>query len=151
MKSQSDGWDKLFDRSYFFDDGIFFNCRQCGCCCTGSPGVVRVNEHEIKRISQYLSLPLAQFKSEYLIPFGDGFSIREDQQCRCLFYENGCAIYPVRPSQCKTYPFWVSNMRSHEKWREVMSRCPGIGKGDLFSKGEIIELLDLTFYPKTKR
>ncbi len=45
---------RLDQRSYFFDAGIRFECRRCGACCTGDPGVVRVNEQEIAEIAAYL-------------------------------------------------------------------------------------------------
>lgn len=37
---------RLDQRSNFFDAGIRFECRRCGACCTGDPGIVRVNERE---------------------------------------------------------------------------------------------------------
>jgi hypothetical protein len=53
-------------------------------------------------------------------------------------------IYPVRPLQCRTYPFWFQNLRSEKKWRLTGTACPGIGQGRRYSKDEILALLQLT-------
>ena len=141
MKNSWNVPEELRNRSYFFDNGIFFRCRRCGHCCTGTPGVVRVNASEIAEIARFLSLAEDRFISEHLVKFEDGFSIREDGQGRCLFFNEGCAIYPVRPRQCKTYPFWFNNLRSFQNWSAVVAECPGIGEGRLFSKEEILQLI----------
>jgi len=129
----------LCHRPYFFDDGIFFQCRQCGHCCTGSPGIVRVARDEIPRIAEFLSLSPNVVESQYLVVYKDGLSIGEDEAGRCVFYENGCRIYPVRPLQCRSFPFWVTCLRSHEKWMEISRECPGIGTGRFFSKEHILQ------------
>ena len=133
--------DPLRDRRYFFDDGIRFSCRRCGNCCTGDPGTVYVDSEKAAEVADYLALPFSAFKTKYLYPFRDGFSIREDSDGRCLFYRDGCLIYPVRPLQCQTFPFWFSTLRSHEKWLRVAAQCPGIGQGRLYTKEKILEII----------
>jgi hypothetical protein len=41
-----------------------------------------------------------------------------------------CAVYPVRPIQCRTFPFWRENLRSHEEWERLSQFCPGIDAGE---------------------
>lgn len=137
----SDITEPLRNRPYFFDAGIFFQCRRCGRCCSGDPGVVYVSEYEIEEIARFLLIPVSGFIRQFLYPYKDGYSIYEDTRGRCLFYENGCVIYPVRPSQCRTFPFWFDNLRSRQKWLRVEKDCPGIGKGDFFPKEKILQLL----------
>jgi uncharacterized protein len=132
---------RLFNRSYFFDQGIHFECQQCGVCCTGDPGIIYVGKDELARISEYLSVQVSFFIEKYLYPIKNGYSIREHADGRCFFYENGCTIYPVRPNQCKTYPFWFENLRSAKKWKRICKECPGIGCGPLYSKEQILELV----------
>lgn len=50
-----------------------------------------------------------------------------------------CAIYTVRPAQCRTWPFWPENLSSRADWRSAGERCPGIdGPGAAqFSAAEI--------------
>lgn len=134
--------DQFFQHRYFFDNGLQFECRQCGRCCTGDPGLVRVTPGEIKAISEYLGIARSLFIKQYLYPRREGFCINEDEGGRCLFYQDGCRVYPVRPMQCRTFPFWFDNLRSEKKWRQIAAECPGIGRGRLYSKFEILDILN---------
>lgn len=138
--------DSLKSREYFFDNGIRFACKQCGTCCTGESGIIYVDEQEITAIAEFVCLPREIFVQRCLYPFQDSYSIRETDDGRCIFYENGCAIYPVRPVQCRTYPFWFQNMRSEESWAGVCLQCPGIGKGPKHSKEEILECIGSSYH-----
>lgn len=130
-----------FHRTYFFDGGIRFSCRQCGQCCTGAPGLIRVSEAETAAIAAAVGMDVVQFARTCLKPFAGAVSIREHADGRCLFYENGCRIYPQRPSQCRTFPFWLRNLRSEDRWRQAMGECPGIGSGPVFTRAEILARL----------
>lgn len=135
----------LHARPYFFDDGLKFTCRQCGACCNGAPGIIYVGADEIEPVAHYLEVPYEIFVARCLYPFQDSYSIREDEDGRCIFYENGCAIYPVRPLQCRTFPFWFQNLRSVQDWRKVAVGCPGIGHGQLYTKAEIFTILESSY------
>ena len=128
-------------RPYFFDRGLRFSCRQCGGCCVGEPGTIYVSRTEMEAIAASLELSVDDFIVQYLYPFRDSYSIKEDAQGRCLFFDEGCAIYDIRPLQCRTYPFWFSNLRSEDRWRSVERQCPGVGSGRLYSKAEIFDLI----------
>ncbi|MBW2237679.1 MAG: YkgJ family cysteine cluster protein [Deltaproteobacteria bacterium] len=134
---------KLYNRSYFFDQGLRFECKRCGVCCTGDPGIIYIDKNEVARIAEYISVRDSRFIEKYLYPVRAGYSIRERADGRCLFYQDGCSIYPVRPSQCKTFPFWFENLRSSRIWRQVARECPGIGCGSLYSKEQILEIVQL--------
>jgi Fe-S-cluster containining protein len=56
-----------------------------------------------------------------------------------VFYDKevGCTVYPVRPRQCQTWPFWESNVVTPETWERTCDICPGSGKGELISAEEI--------------
>jgi uncharacterized protein len=132
---------KVQNRSYFFDKGIRFSCRQCGGCCTGEPGIVYADKDELTLIAQYLEMPREILEERFTNPFLDGFTIKEVEDGRCIFYENGCVIYPFRPLQCRTFPFWFQNMRSMKAWKEACKRCPGISEGRLYTKEEILRTI----------
>ena len=87
-------------------------------------------------------MDIDKFKGEFLYPFRDSFSIKEKDNYKCVFYENGCSIYSVRPNQCQTYPFWIKNMRSEANWENEKKQCMGIGKGKLYSEKEILDILE---------
>ena len=135
--------DQFLQHKYFFDNGLQFECRQCGRCCTGDPGLVRVTPGEIEAISRYLGIVRSFFIKQYLYTCQESFCIREDEKGRCLFYQDGCRIYPVRPMQCRTFPFWFDNLRSEKKWRQIAAECPGIGSGRSYSKSEILDILNI--------
>jgi Fe-S-cluster containining protein len=136
------------NRSYFFDKGLKFECAKCGSCCNGAPGIIIVLDEEISHISEFLELDRDLFIERCLYPYLDGYSIREDDTGRCIFFENGCAIYPTRPLQCRTFPFWFTNLRSEKTWKTASLSCPGIGKGRLYTKEELLEIImaSLNFY-----
>lgn len=143
--------DRTYDRSYFFDKGIRFECQQCGACCTGEPGIIYIDNDEVKEVAKYLSVQVSEFIETHLDPFKSGYSIREHADGRCLFYNGGCTIYAVRPNQCKSFPFWFENLRSQKKWLRVTKECPGIGRGSLYSKEQILEIVRSTIDEVIKR
>ena len=49
----------------------------------------------------------------------------------------GCMVYPVRPRQCRTFPFWSENLKDAAAWEALRPGCPGIGEGRLFPSEEI--------------
>jgi len=137
--------ESLKSRPYFFDGGLRFECRRCGACCTGEPGVVSVDENEITQIAAFIEVPRPVLVERCLYLLKTSYAIKETDDGRCIFFENGCAIYPVRPVQCRTWPFWFQNMRSLYAWKGVASRCPGIGKGHLYSKEAILECIGASY------
>jgi len=126
---------------YFFDDGIRFECRRCGACCTGDPGIIRISDPEILLLADFLEISASELIRIHLQPISEGFSIIEEQDGRCRFYDQGCLIYPVRPLQCRTYPFWFGLMRSSSQWKKALKECPGIGAGALYSRERILDIL----------
>ena len=130
------------DCRYFFHPGIRFECIGCGTCCTGEPGVVTATLEEGNAIARHLRRPLADLTPHLLIPVKSGYHIREYPDGRCTFHDQGCRIYPVRPRQCRTYPFWVSNLRSRYRWKNVVRQCPGIGQGRRYTSQEILAILN---------
>ncbi len=53
-----------------------------------------------------------------------------------------CGIYPVRPTQCRTWPFWKINLHSPKIWDDLKYDCPGINNGPLFSSQQIDALVE---------
>ena len=78
-----------------------------------------------------------QVIERYVRRVGRRQSLVEKPNLDCVFWDNGCTIYPVRPTQCRTYPFWPENVESKEEWEAEDERCPGIGKGRRYSREEI--------------
>jgi Fe-S-cluster containining protein len=124
----------------WYRDGLSFKCTQCGNCCTGPAGYVWVNAEEIEQIAAFVGKSVGEIKLEHARPVGKRVSLKEFANGDCTFFDprsRGCTIYPVRPRQCRTWPFWNSNLESPEDWQEVRRVCPGAGTGNFFSLEEI--------------
>ncbi|MEO0812065.1 MAG: YkgJ family cysteine cluster protein, partial [Myxococcota bacterium] len=75
----------------------------------------------------------------------DGHIHLKDPELDCGFLEGSrCSVYPARPTQCQTWPFWPENMNPRSWRREVASFCPGVGKGRTYSPEEISAILELS-------
>lgn len=112
----------------WYKEGLKFKCTGCGQCCTGFPGYAWVTEAEIKQIAIYLKMNLKQFRKRYLRQVNNRFALLEDpKNYDCVFLEGKkCSIYPVRPVQCRTYPWWHQNLKTEQDWEEAKKFCEGI-------------------------
>ncbi|MFZ3046001.1 MAG: YkgJ family cysteine cluster protein [Desulfatirhabdiaceae bacterium] len=134
-----------FTRPYFFDAGIRFACRRCGTCCTGGPGIVHITPEEIEKIAIHLNQSVQDVTTEFIHSYPKGLAIAENSDGGCRFYsKNGCVIYPVRPMQCRTYPFWFPTLRSESSWENTCLECPGIGNGKRYTREEILGILSVS-------
>lgn len=127
----------------WFKEGLRFECQRCGRCCRGEPGVVWVNKSEIENISSFLGITQDSFARNYLRSFNGRFSLLEYGNGDCIMYDNGCKIYAVRPCQCKTFPFWKSNLENKFEWDKLKKTCPGIDKGKLHTLNHIKDNLKI--------
>jgi Fe-S-cluster containining protein len=123
----------------WYADGLAFRCTRCGNCCTGAPGFVWVNDEEVEDIAAFRGETFAETLALYTRVVGRRRSLREKANNDCVFWdrEAGCTIYPVRPRQCRTWPFWESNVATPATWQETCAVCPGAGQGELISAEEI--------------
>ena len=124
----------------WYSGGLCFSCTQCGDCCRHDEGYVWVNQKEISAISAHLGLDEDEMRKRYVRRVGRRFSLIEKPNLDCIFWDNGCTIYPVRPRQCRTYPFWPEVVESPETWAEESACCPGVDQGRCFSVEEIEHL-----------
>jgi uncharacterized protein len=129
----------------WYAPGLAFQCTRCGHCCTGEPGVVWVNGAEIEAIAEYRGEKAEEVEGLYTRLVGRRRSLRERSNGDCVFWdrESGCTVYPARPQQCRTWPFWHSNVETAESWEETQKRCPGAGQGDLISVEEITRRINV--------
>ena len=133
------------DRPYFFDKGLRFECTGCGMCCTGESGTIFVSGRESIRIAEHLGVSTKQFIFDFTYPVEEGHSLKEMRNGDCVFLNgNLCGIYSVRPTQCRTFPFWPETLRSERGWNEAGRGCEGIGRGKLFTRDEIMRELNRT-------
>ncbi|HEX4128518.1 MAG TPA: YkgJ family cysteine cluster protein [Pirellulales bacterium] len=126
----------------WYQDGLRFKCTQCGDCCTGAPGYVWVNREEIEALAKQIGVPVEEFEQNYVRRVGVRLSLVEDRNGDCVFFDGKtrkCTVYNARPRQCRTWPFWHSNLRTPEAWRQTCEVCPGCNHGDLVSVEQIVQ------------
>lgn len=104
------------------DDARFqFKCTQCGKCCTGNGGRVRVNEREIEEITRVLQVTSTQeVEAKYLRRAADPIDVsggedsqqqqwwwflrQTDDDAQCIFLDGTkCSIYKGTPTRCVQY------------------------------------------------
>lgn len=120
----------------WYREGLRFECTQCGDCCSGAPGYVYVTPEEIDAIAAFIGRPGQGLTRDHLRPVGRGHSLTEHRKTGdCCFLKTTkdgkrtCSIYPVRPLQCRTWPFWESNLDEPDAWKNAARNCPGMNKG----------------------
>jgi len=92
---------------------------------------VWVTDEEMALIAQHLQITIEQFKRTYIRQKDNRFALieKKSQNHDCIFLkENKCQIYPVRPSQCRTFPWWKENLNSRESWALAAESCEGISE-----------------------
>ena len=127
----------------WYKDGLAFTCTMCGKCCTGAPGFVWVTAEEIAAIAAFRKETVAEVTALYTRKAKGRRTLREHGDGDCVFYDRkkGCTIYPARPAQCRTWPFWESNVETPERWEHTTQICPGSGEGELIPVEEITRRL----------
>jgi uncharacterized protein len=161
----------LADRSgqrAWYSQGLHFSCTQCGNCCTGGPGYVWITTEEIVRLADHLGLTPQQIVEKYCRKIDGRFSLKErprDGLYDCIFLQEQpvpaepgqpastevrrtCAVYPVRPLQCRTWPFWEGNLKDARAWSHAAGRCPGMNQGRRFTVEQIHAIRDAAEWPK---
>jgi Fe-S-cluster containining protein len=129
----------------WYADGLAFRCTRCGNCCTGQPGTVWVDDEELRALAEYRNEEVQELEGLYTRMVLGRRSLRERSNGDCVFWdrEAGCTVYPVRPRQCQTWPFWASNLASPETWAETRQVCPGAGQGELIPAEEITRRMNV--------
>lgn len=95
-----------------------FVCQRCGACCRIKDGIVRVSDEEISRIASFLGMSEADFidTETDVAPDRHGLVLksRGDGSCAYLTEDSRCAINPVKPDKCRTFPHEWMNPDSFE-------------------------------------
>jgi len=105
-------------------------CSSCeGNCCIGESGYIWATSNEIDDIAEFLKLDREKFVKDFTKKVNYKVSLKElkvGDSFHCIFFDaekRACQIYPVRPIQCRTFPFWDHFKKNQE---EVVKECPGI-------------------------
>ena len=138
----------MVNKSPWYIAGLHFECQQCGRCCSGpAQGYIWVTRPEIEIIAGFLKITPAQLRRQYLRRVGLRTTIIEQAVTKnCVFLQEisgqkMCVIYPVRPGQCRNWPFWPGNLTGPDDWNRAAQKCPGINRGKHYSCDEIKKVL----------
>lgn len=135
------------NKAPWYHHGLRFQCTGCGNCCMGAPGYVWINNTEIEAMSALLRISTVEFQKRYVRLIGVRKSLIELDNGDCIFFDNQrrcCQVYEARPRQCRTWPFWSSNLSSPQMWQDIATRCPGCNHGLYISWEEIEAQIQLT-------
>ncbi|MDA1015334.1 MAG: YkgJ family cysteine cluster protein [Planctomycetota bacterium] len=127
----------------WYANGLQFKCSQCGNCCTGAPGVVWVTEEEVEQIAKSLDRSVGEVRLFHTRLVHRKLSLTEHTNGDCTFFDQKsrrCTIYDARPLQCRTWPFWNSNLESKAAWDEAAVDCPGMRHGNFVNLQDIENL-----------
>jgi Fe-S-cluster containining protein len=122
-------------------DFIRFECqRGCTRCCEGR-GYVYLTEEDLEKIAARLEMSKDEFERRYVYRTKRLLRLRRPRGSSCPFLVNGvgCSIHPVKPAQCRLYPFWPELVETPAAWRREARNCPGINTGPLIQIGTAIE------------
>ncbi len=113
-------------------EGFRFACMPgCKNCCE-QKGYVYLTETDLRRTAGFLRMTVAAFEQKYVYRTRHLLRLRKPRGSQCHFLrDHGCGIHPVKPTQCRAFPFWPELVTSNEAWRETALYCPGIGAGGL--------------------
>ncbi|MCB9521236.1 MAG: YkgJ family cysteine cluster protein [Myxococcales bacterium] len=131
-------------RPRWYGGGLPFRCTECGACCRRE-GTVWLTIDEVPRIADAL---LGSADPAGLIALGgvaepDGrlrFDVPTGGACPLLDGDGRCRVHAVKPTQCRTYPFWDEVVGTRRAWLAESLECEGIGEGEVVDS-ETIESL----------
>ena len=114
----------------------------CTNCCEVE-GWVYITERDLKRMARYLKMPAAEFDRKYVYRTRHRLRLRKPRGSQCHFLtESGCSVHPVKPTQCRLFPFWPELVSDRDVWAATGKSCPGIGTGPLVQIGTAHEIAD---------
>lgn len=129
------------------EPGLRFACTQCGRCCTGPEGFVCFSAEEADALARHLGLSNSEFLERYTHMTSRGRSLTEkltEHGHDCVFLDRTtrpgtafCSVYEIRPAQCRTWPFWKSNLVSRAAWERAKRTRPGMDAGPRYTPVEI--------------
>ena len=121
-----------------------FECTRCGACCR-KPGLVWLHPEEPARLAAHLGLDVRPFVRRFLRRIRGRWAIVvPDDEVGCpLLAGDLCSVEPVKPGQCRAYPFWRELVDDPAAWRAEGRACEGIGRGPVWRASEVREMLAL--------
>lgn len=102
---------------------------------------------DLRRLSSFLGISDQDFFQSYCevvdLHLAKRVSLVAQKGGACVFHAaDGCEVYARRPLQCRTYPFWVTNVSDRRSWNRVKRKCPGVNRGKRWTSHQIVRLIE---------
>src|SRR5690554_5747714 len=119
-----------------------FECVACGQCCS-RPGYVTFSPEEFDAVATFLEMSPDALIAAYDLEVDEqGFIAFVSEHAPCPFLKDSlCSVHPVKPEQCRTYPFWPELLTDLGTWQAEAKHCPGIGQGRFYTRKEVRALM----------
>jgi hypothetical protein len=113
------------------------------------PGYVFMTIDEMTAMADHLGQRLPDFRSSFDIEWDASMKrwaidATSGRGCPLLTEDLRCSVHPVKPAQCRTFPFWRELLGDEESWEAAKKYCPGMDapKGRVYSAKEIERIRD---------
>ena len=130
--------DETLGKSWWNQDtaSLLFKCTGCGRCCLNE-GEVWMDGGEFTDVADFMNISLLDLMNGYTEISGGWAKAKNyispntnEEKCIFLAEDNKqCTIYPVRPNQCRTYPWWP-RLLLNESPTLLEKRFPGAPNSD---------------------
>ncbi len=110
-------------------DPATFRCVRCGACCR-VPGYVALEAGEAEAIAAFMGMDVYAFTEDYtrLTLNRSILSLSEKDNGSCIFLQedNTCRIQPLKPAQCKGFPFLWRSKRLEKECAALSGRIADV-------------------------
>lgn len=91
-----------------------------------------MSRSDLERLASHFNESEEEFAAKHTRFVDDGYALLDREgSYDCTFLEGKkCSVYEARPTQCRTFPWWIHNLRDPKDWEEAQKRCEGINHPD---------------------
>ncbi len=102
-----------------------FECQQCGQCCYGEGGIF-IEPEDVAAIAEYLGISPEEFEKRFVGHRNGRLDIGTGANGACHFLkDNRCSIHPVKPKNCRLWPFLPGPLTEEWGFKSMKGNCPG--------------------------
>ena len=113
------------------------------------PGYVFLTWEELEAMSEHLGLSVAETREQYGVNWDPEWACwtvdaTDGKGCTFLDGRRGCSVHAVKPSQCRSFPFWPELLDEAAGWEKAKGYCPGLDapQGRHYGRSEILAIRD---------